>query len=296
MIPSLLYRIAYCLAMALPVRVSYAIAVFLADIFFVMSAKDRRVIIKNTRIVCGALPEREVIRISREVLRNFAKYLVDFFRFERIDDEYIKKMLEIKGREHIDAAIEGGRGAILLSAHIGNWELGGALIAALGYDISVVALPHSHRGINDFFRRQRGLVKMKAIEIGSALKGCYTALKNNGLLALLGDRDFTKNGQEAVFFGQKVSLPVGPAALSRRMGSAIVPCFLVRNPDDRFTMHVEKPIYPDPSLGEEDDTGRLMGACAGIIESYVKRFPTQWYVFKDIWNGNGKDLRPDTIV
>ena len=61
-------------------------------------------------------------------------------------------------------------------------------------------------------------------------------------------------------------------------------------------MHMDPAIYSDQSLGEEKDTERLMKACAGIIEGYVRRYPTQWYVFKDIWNGNGKDLRPDTII
>lgn len=296
MIPSLLYWIAYHLTMNLPLKVSYAIAGMLADMFFYISGRDRRVVINNMRIVCGNLSDKELAGMSREVFRNFARYLVDFFRFEKIDSQYIKSMVRVVGRENVERALENGKGVIMLSAHIGNWELGGAVLASLGYDINVVALPHSHKGINDFFRRQRGIVNMKAIEIGSALKGCYKVLKSNGLLALLGDRDFTKNGVPADFFGRKVLLPVGAAALCHRIDAPVVPCFMVREKDYTFTISMDSPIYSDQSISEDKDVERLMKIFSGIIEYYVRRYPMQWYVFKDIWNINAKDMRPDTIV
>jgi KDO2-lipid IV(A) lauroyltransferase len=292
-----LYRIGHALAMALPLKCSYWMALRAADIVFRLSTKDREVVIGNMRIVAGdGLPEDVIRSYAREVFRNFAKYLVDFFRFEKIDRLYVEKNVKVIGGENIKEALSKGKGVILLSAHIGNWELGGAVMSLIGYPISGVVLPHGDRKINEFFTRQRRRVNMNPIEIGSSLRSCYRVLQDNGLLALLGDRDFTKTGDITDFFGRKVLIPSGPASLSHRLGSAITPAFFIRNPDDTFTMHIERPIFPENTEAGKATVKELMKKCTSAIEACVRRYPTQWYVFKDIWDEDRKDLRADTII
>jgi lauroyl/myristoyl acyltransferase len=139
--------------------------------------------------------------------------------------------------------------------------------------------------------------KLKSIEFGAALRGCYKALKNNELLALLGDRDFSNNGVPAVFCGKPVaSMPKGPAALSYRTGAVIVPSFIIRNADDTFTFTFEKPISPD-AWGDEDSAVKgIMEKYLPVIESYVKRYPGQWYVFRSFWDTGNEKLRTNTII
>ena len=116
------------------------------------------------------------------------------------------------------------------------------------------------------------------------------------LLALLGDRDFTNNGLPMIFCGKTAVMPKGPAALSCRTGAAIVPCFITRNNDDTFTFVFEKPILPGAAGDEDSAIKGIMGKYLPIIESYVKRYPGQWYVFRNFWNPSHEELHTDTVI
>lgn len=283
------YRTGLFIALILPIRISYAIACCLADVFYYISPTDRRTVISNLKIVLnGSVDDELIAGMAKDVFRNFAKYLVDFFRFQKIDEEYVRKNVSVEGAINIEDARAKGKGAIMLSAHMGNWELGGAVVSMIGYPISAVVLTHKNKRINDFFTSQRLKGNMKPIEMGASLKSCYRVLRNNELLALLGDRDFTKNGLAVDFFGKKAMMPKGPAMFSYRLGSPIVPVFLIRDPDDTFRFLIEKPIACAPGLDEEAAVKELTERCSRVIEAYVKKYPTQWFVFRNIWNIDDK--------
>src|SRR3989338_9282430 len=113
--------------------------------------------------------------------------------------------------ENIDGVLNQNKGGIILTCHIGNWEMGGVVMAMLGYDISAVVLNHRHKDINDFFIKQREEKGLKVVLVDHSMKRCISVLRKNGLLALAGDRDFTNNGIVIDFFGKPASIPKGPA-------------------------------------------------------------------------------------
>lgn len=293
-----LYRIGEFLALRLPVRVSYAAACALADIFSAVSHRDRDAVIDNIRTVAaGNADEKKIKRMARQVFRNFAKYLVDFFRFSLYDEKYVKRSVGVEGLDNIDKARARGKGVIALSAHIGNWELGGHVLSMLRQPLYAVVMTHRNRKINDFFSKQRTFSGMKPIEIGMGLRSCYNALKSNGLLAVLGDRDFSKKGIYIDFFGKPALIPKGPAVLSYRTGAVIVPTFMIRQEDDTFRFFFEEPIIPEEGGAEEAAIERLARKYSQVIESYVRRYPAQWYMFRRVWNeASDEDMRPDTIL
>lgn len=285
------------MANLLPLNTVYHIASSIADAYCYASKSDKAAVISNLKIVLKGEPKDErLMTMARDVFRNFAKYLADFFRFPKVDSYYIKRFVKVEGLKNIDEALSKGKGAIMLSAHIGNWELGGFVLAMLGYPLSAVVLTHQNKRINDFFTRQRRLSQMKPIEIGISLRECYATLKNNRLLALLGDRDFSKNGIYADFFGKETLIPKGPSVFSYKFGSAIVPSFMIREKDDTFRLVFEEPICPDPSESEEKAAADLTRKYLAAIESYIKRYPTQWYMFRNVWGDDKRLLRPDTII
>ena len=294
----LLYRLGVFLALALPVKTSYAIAACLADIFYSISRADREAVLDNLKVVTGGTVSADELQsIAREVFRNFAKYLADFFRFSKIGEEYVKSSVELEGFENVDRALGRGKGAIMLSAHIGNWELGGHVLSLLKQPMGAVVLTHQNKRVNDFFTRQRTHGNLQPIEIGASLRTCYGLLKNNGLLAVLGDRDFSKKGVYIDFFGRPTLIPKGPAVLSYRTGAAIVPTFVIRKADDTYRFIFEEPILPDQSADETAAIEALAKRYTNSIERCVRRYPNQWFVFRKVWNDDGKqDLRPDTII
>jgi len=295
---NLLYSFGRFMAMRLPLRSSYAAALFLADVYCTLCAKERRAVIENLKAILGRPScDKELEGIARDVFRNFAKYLVDFFRFSLIDGDYIKRYIKLDGVENLDAALKKGRGAIMLSAHLGNWELGGYVLGKLGYSMNAVVLTHKNEKVNKFFIDQRFMGNFKSIEIGASLRCCYRALKGNELLALLGDRNFSNTGLETEFFGKRALMPKGPAALSLRTGACIVPTYMVREADDTFRLIFEDPIYPESGPDEELAMERLIKRYLPSIENAIRQHPGQWYVFRDFWgNKDGKDKRPDTII
>jgi len=279
-----LYRLGHILALAVPRRCAYGLARFVANCYWAFSRKDRRNIVNNLKVVLGEAPAEDYDILTKEVFGNFARYLVDFFRTEKVDGRFISEQVVVQGEEHLRRAREAGKGCILVSAHIGNWELGGLLVAFLGYPVHEVALTHQNKGINDFFLRQRAFGKIRVIPPGPSLRRCFTALKRGEFIALLGDRDFTENGIRTEFLGKSAKMPSGPAFFSYRTGAPIVPAFCFYADDGRINFVLEDPIVPSGRGSQEEQVRQLLSAYVSVIGRYVRRYPTQWYMFREVWN------------
>ncbi|PIU42364.1 MAG: hypothetical protein COS99_00450 [Candidatus Omnitrophica bacterium CG07_land_8_20_14_0_80_42_15] len=282
MIDYLIYRLGMFLALHLPLRITYALATIIADIHFFTSKNDRTAVLDNLQLILNKR-DKETFRIAKYAFRNFAKYLVDFFRFSEINEYFINENVVLKNIKHLDNALEKGRGVIILSAHLGNWELGGVVSSKLGYKTNVVALDHKNKRINDIFIRQRAMTGVKVISIGMALRKCFIALKKNEILGLLGDRDFSAHGIDIKFFGRTAIMPKGPAAFSIDTGAAIVPGFLLRNPDDTFTFAFEEEINYKPTGDRIKDLRAVTEKIIKVLEDYIREYPEQWYVFRKFW-------------
>jgi len=287
MVSNLLYRLGRYLALIFPLKFSYCIACIIADIHYRICGKEKITVIKNLKVILDKLSagddDEELKTIAREVFRNFAKYLVDFLRFSVIDQVYIKNNVKLVDLSNLEEALEHRKGVIVLSAHLGNWELGGYVLGKLGYSMNAVVLPHKNAKVNEFFISQRGMGNFKSIEIGASLRSCYKALKNNELLALLGDRNFSGTGLMMEFFGKKALMPKGPSILSIRTQAVIVPTYVLREKDDTFKMVFEKPIYPEPPGDEAIAAEKLMKAYLPSLENAIRQYPHEWYVFRNFW-------------
>ena len=279
----ILYRIGQFIALSIPLKLGYKIAVFISDARYVFARADRRAVKENLKAIFPEKSDREIRWIRIRMFRNFAKYLVDFFRFDKLDKEFIKKNIHIENFHYFDKAISMGKGVIVLTAHLGNWELGGVVIGLSGYPFWAVALPHKDKRVDNFFNSKRESKGVKVIPLGKAVRACLNVLAKNGMVALVGDRDFTERGIVMDFFGRKAFLPEGPAAFSLKTGAVIVPGFMLRNKDDSFTLRIEKPIEFRPSGDKEKDLRELIPLYKRIMEDYIRRYPDQWYQFRRFW-------------
>jgi len=287
----ILYRIAQFIALSLPLKIVYGLAVFCSDIHYMFADKDRRFVRGNLKVIFPEKSEREIRRIRIKMARNFAKYLVDFFRFSKLDLEYMKKNMKIENAHFFKEALSKGKGVIILSAHLGNWELGAVAVALLGHPFWAVVLPHKHKYVDRFFNAQRESKGVKVIPLGSGVvRLCLDALKKNGLLALVGDRDFSESGIVVDFFGKPSIFPKGPAALALNTGAVILPGFMVRNADDSFTLWMDKPIECNPPIGagrrlrfSDHDLMEVIKQYKGVIEGYIRKYPDQWFMFRKFW-------------
>lgn len=278
-----LYRIGQAMALSLPLRLGYFLARLFSDIRYLFARQDRRIVTENLKAIFPEKTDREIAQIRIRLFRNFAKYLVDFFRFEKINQGYIKKYIRFENLLYLQEAIASDKGVILLTAHLGNWELGGAVIAQSGYPLWAVALPHKQKKVNDFFNFQRERKDVHVIPMGNAPRKSLELLKKKALVALVGDRNFNEGGITVEFFGKKTSFPEGPAVFARRTGAVILPGFMVRNADDTFTLKFEKPMKAVSSGAIVTDLKTIVAGYMAIYEEYIRRYPDQWYMFRRFW-------------
>jgi lauroyl/myristoyl acyltransferase len=278
-----IYRFGQFLALTLPLRLAYFLASFLAQGYYLFAFRDRRNVKANLRVIFPEKSNHQLRKISRRVFRNFAKYLVDFFRFEKLDRQYINKNIKLENLHYFDEVLAKGKGVVVLTAHLGNWELGGVVIAQLGYPFWAVALPHKNKKVNTFFDAQRNSKGVKVIAMGKAVRSCIAEIRKKHMVALVGDRDFSEKGIIIDFFGKPTHFPEGPAALSLITGASIVPGFMLRNPDNSFTLRIEKPIEFSPSGNKAKDLEDLIGVYKSIFQDYIRKYPEQWYVFRRFW-------------
>ncbi len=278
--------------MVLPHTFAYRVSVFLTGFKYIICAGERKAMRKNLEVILGE-NHPGVKKYPKQIYANFGKYLVDFFRAEKIDRKFIDKFVKIENLEYMDQALKKGKGAIGLTAHLGNWELSAQILARLGYKINAIALTHTHSRIDDFFSRQRQLTGINVIPVGVSVRRCFSALRKNEIVGILGDRDFSgENGIFIDFFNRSLLAPLGPAVLSLRTGAAIVPAFVIRDEkDERYFRYIfTEPIYPEHSADEQKDIKHLTSKYIKVIEKFVRLYPQQWFVFHEFWKAEKVEI------
>ncbi|MCF7873916.1 MAG: lysophospholipid acyltransferase family protein [Candidatus Omnitrophica bacterium] len=274
-----LFILGKIIALAGPRAVSYRIAKFFALLHCCFSKKDREAVLYNLGPLVRQRQRKK--KVAKKVFINFAYYLTDFFRYSRLTKKFIKKYVSFGGLDLVDKIVKEKRGAILLTAHLGNYELGGAVMSLLGYPLSVVALPHLDLRTNIFFNRQRKRVGIDVIPTGVAIKKTIKALNQGRLLALLGDRDFSHSGRRQKVFSRFAEIPRGVAFFAKKTAAAVVPTFFVRENKYHYRLIFENEIeYDRENENVEED---ILQKYVAVLEKYLKKYPDQWYLFQKYW-------------
>jgi KDO2-lipid IV(A) lauroyltransferase len=279
-------KFAELVAHVVPRRLAYGIARRVADLHVLFDRRGREAVVGNLRRIHQhggvTLSERALRALARENFLNFAKYVVDFFHFLRLKPERAARLLDFGPvTTALDALLAHGKGVIIVSAHLGNWELGAGAVAQRGYQFNAVALWQPDPRINALYQSYRQARHIHPIPFGRAARGCIEALRRNELIGLVGDRDYSGSRETTLFFGQPARLPHGPAKLALATGAPILPVFLVRRPDETFAYIVEPPIWADR---QRDTEPEVMARIARALERVISQHSEQWYLFHNLWD------------
>lgn len=272
------------MANVLPLKLAYSLAKRVSCIQYFLSKKDRDSVAQNLSVITKK-DIKECRKLAMKVFKNFGLYLVDFFRMQNLSKEDIRKRVKVEGIENIEGVLKQDRGGIILTCHIGNWELGGVAMAMMGYDMSAVAMNHKHKNINDFFIKKREEKGLKVILIDHSMKRCISALRRKGLLAIAGDRDFTNNGMTMDFFGMPTSIPKGPAMFALKTNSPIIPGVLVRQDSFNYKLIFSAPIElkETPGMDKDEIIKEANKKFVAVMEKYIRAYPEQWLIFRKFW-------------
>ncbi|MBU0479231.1 lysophospholipid acyltransferase family protein [bacterium] len=286
MIRYLCYLIAQFLAIYLSKKWAYCVARIVSRLYYYFSWQSRQAVRNNmSHVVKGKLTKEEFCRLIWLTYLNFGKYLADFLFFPKIDANNIDKIVRIKNRHYIDEAFSYKRGVIALSAHLGNWEIGGIALSLKGYPINAIVLSHDNPRVNQFFIRQRKQKNMNIIPVGSAFRKALRVLRKGESIAVLGDRDIFKRGIKVDLFGKEAIVPKGPAMMAVETGAAVLPVFAIRQPDETYKLIFEKPFFAKSGKNRNESIQKTALQIAGIIEEYIGLYPEQWLLFHHMWEG-----------
>ena len=237
---------------------------------------------RNLDLALPDLSARDRAAISREHYRELGRVAVEYARLgELARAPEGEVMAGIDGMEHLARAQSLGRGVILLTGHFGNFELAAAALART-HPVDFVVKPLSNPDLERWIAAEREAAGVGQVPIGPGMRAAFVALKRERWLALLADQDARRHGVFVPFFGRLASTPVGPAALALRTGAPIVMGFVRRLEDGRHHLTIEPPLEiadqesPDAEL-------RLTALHTARLESWVRRYPAQWFWLHRRW-------------
>jgi KDO2-lipid IV(A) lauroyltransferase len=253
----------------------------------------REAILGNTARILG-LPESHV-RVSetaRAMLSSHSRLWIDLTRYASLDSERVRSLISrSEGTDHLLAAKAEGKGALLLTAHVGNFELGGLFLKELGIDAAAVYAPDPSPAVERHRARARAAMRVRGIPVTSSLLSFVSvlrALEENAFVAIQGDRDYSGTGIRVPFFGETASFPVGPFKIAAASGAPVLPVFVLQEPDGRYRTVVEPPIrvFEPPRRSEREEVVRAaLCTFVAILEKTIRENPSQWYRFTPFWVG-----------
>jgi KDO2-lipid IV(A) lauroyltransferase len=233
----------------------------------------------------GTIDPAELRRWVRRSFRSYASYWLDAARLPRVPPETIYRRMEVaEGYENIKGPMAAGKGLIMALPHVGSWEWGGAWLALEGYPMTSVAERIEPPEMYDWFVEQRRQMGLTIVALGSESSATVLpTLRSGGLVGLLCDRDIVGNGIEVEFFGEKTTMPAGPATLALRTGAALITGVVYATPNGGHSAVLSPPFDTTRTGSLRSDVARLTQEIARNFEGYVRRAPEQWHLFQPNW-------------
>ncbi|MEO8274631.1 MAG: lysophospholipid acyltransferase family protein [Thermoanaerobaculia bacterium] len=263
----------------------------IAVVFFFHS-RPKLAIARNLGRVLDAPPESaQVRRATDAMLRHLAYYWVDLFRFPQLPRERLRELIvggDERALDPLRERLARGERVLLMTAHLGNWELGAVMLGQAGLPLAIIYVPDEFEEAEQFRSFMRNLSSVSEIPLPPddrfASLAVLRAFGEGRLVALQGDRDFRESGVEMTFFGAKTAFPTGPFLLARMTGAILLPTFIAYAPDLRFEVEHGVPISVPRTADRDADVRQAMEQWVATLEAAVRRWPTQWYTFYDFWN------------
>lgn len=278
------FRTMQWLVERLPRRLGYALAVLVARFAYVFARGARAALERNLLIALPELTPRELRRLAWRNFRNHSKAYADLMRLPVARVEDLRAQLRVRGVEHLDAARERGRGVLVVSAHMGSWEVAAAIWSSTVAPVSLFAEELEPRELYEWYRCTRARLGISVLPLTrSGLRQVLQALDAEEMVVTAIDRDILGTGITVDFFGRPALIPEGPAAIALRKGTPLLPVAVYRLPDDTFQAVGYPPIFAEATGDRAADIHRVTRQLVDRLEQIIREHPDQWHVPHPIW-------------
>jgi phosphatidylinositol dimannoside acyltransferase len=275
------------LGMRLPRRVGLSLGELALRLQMRRNPEQRRIVAENLARVLGHPPDSFLVNQAvEECYRLYGRYWYETFALRTMPPDEVDRRFSIDGAEHIDRALEAGRGAIMALPHMGNWDAAGHWLCLHGYRMTAVAEELKPESVFELFLRHRRALGMGIVPLSSASKTGQALLRllgENEVITLVADRDLTGRGVEVEMFGARTQMPAGPAYLSLATGSPLSAA-AVFTTDEGWRCRIEPPLEIDRTGDTRTDVAALTRLLAGRFERFIASAPTDWHMFQPFWN------------
>jgi len=231
---------------------------------------------------------RGVESAAKEMIARHSRLWIDLLRYSGRGGLDPSELIARKsGDEALVEAQRAGKGGIILTAHVGNFELGGLFLKELGLDVSAVYAVDPSPVIEAHREKARRVIGVTGIPVTNspfAFVPILRALRENRIVAMQGDRDISGTGRRVPFLGKTASFPVGPFRLAALSGAPLFPAFVLQEDDGKYETRVLPPIRIASGAGEEEAIDRALRTFVATLEAIIRERPTQWILFTRFWD------------
>jgi KDO2-lipid IV(A) lauroyltransferase len=283
--PGIAFRFANLIGSVTPAAVSHVAALSFGGLGAVAMRRERKLVERHQRRVSPHLSTLQMQRRVNDAFQSYLRYYLETFRISSLSDAEIDAGFSVEGYSHIEEAAKLGKGVILALPHVGGWEWAGRWLAQRGWKVSAVVEKLESKEAFETFLDVRRALGVEVIPLDDrAGIAVQEALRNQRIVCLMSDRDIQRNGVEVEFFGERTTVPAGPAFFSLRTGAPLIPCavYFTRRVDGHHTV-VRPPIQFTRAGGLREDVQRLAQLLVAELEQLIRRAPEQWHVFTPNW-------------
>jgi KDO2-lipid IV(A) lauroyltransferase len=232
--------------------------------------------------------------ISKKIFQNAGITLLEVLQFPLISRDDLLNMFRIKGEEHLAAALELGKGVIIISGHLGNWEVGPQFLSCyFGKSLTGIARKTRFAWLDACLYRLRTRFGNRIIYKKGALRSMIKTLRRGEMLGVMIDQSRRKNGVEVLFFGKKATATSSVALLALRCKSPVLPMFCVREADGELTIYVKPPLELGRTKNLPQDLQANTQIMVDAVEEMVRQYPEQWAWYQRPWKKDYPDLYPE---
>ncbi|MCM8797387.1 MAG: lysophospholipid acyltransferase family protein [Candidatus Omnitrophica bacterium] len=263
----------------IPAKYLYGFAGIIAKLGYCIARKQRQIALESLSIAFGKEKSaQELKQIARDCFTFMAKAGTELiFLMDR--PNLLDKRVTMIGLERLKEALGWGKGVILVSAHFGNFPLLMAKLSLSGYKIGGIMRPMRDSRMEKIFLQKRMRLNIKTIYSqprNNCIYSTIEALRNNEIVFIPIDQNFGTGGVFVNFFGRKAATATGPVVLARRTQAALIPCFILRQPDDTHKIIFEPAL--DIATGKNNEETVLINIqrLTNIIEAYIRKYPAEW--------------------
>jgi KDO2-lipid IV(A) lauroyltransferase len=259
------------------------LALLLGDFFYFFIPIREKVVIKNLKTAFPEKSDEEIKEITRKTYRGFALTFLESFLFAKMSKEEILSKVNVVNGELLTEVGNAGKGGILLTAHISNWELAALTVGLLlNKGIAVLTKPQRNPYVSKWYDKMRSSKGNKIISVGEGTKALVKVLLEGGIVGIIGDQRAPKENERVLVFNQPTSLYFGTASIAFKTKAPVLLVLMGRREDGNYDIFFKRLEYSD-ILGKENAGVIFNQRYMNEIEKFVRRFPEQWFWMHDIW-------------